>query len=599
MKGCLFTLAIVMLIGLIGEAFDSGDGTVVLIIVFGFLVVIAIAGVIGMAKGDDKNEAPPAAKPDPIYTSPTYTDIDEDSDDLSDDLPEDYDPRIDDEDGIEDDYDGFLDERPRSGYDVELGPKSFNSAVDLIRRAQRLCRTMSRDSKLRQATNDIANDDGNNSASGFFTALSCFYMQDVCRCYRLLDMDPEIDFTTPEGQLLYVLSSNMLNEDARNYSSFKQQMLFDDPLTSEMRDNYEESLGIYTGSGISISNSQYEDFSLAMLLTVTGFEERFMKPVRTLISDTASLIARCAGHIDEDRQHTLDTLQAQIDGDTPTPATESTTDEDVTTDLHPSLDELVGLTEVKKQVSTLRHVVEINRKREEMGMNSPVMSLHCVFTGNPGTGKTTVARIIASIYKELGVLKKGHLVETDRSGLVAEYLGQTAVKTNKIIDSALDGVLFIDEAYTLAQGTKGDYGMEAIATLLKRMEDDRDRLVVILAGYGKEIEEFIDSNPGLRSRFNRYIRFDDYSAEELHEIFVRMVAKYDYRLEPKADRLLAEKLEDAVAHKDKDFGNARFVRNMFEKTLESQAVRLANVPDTSREDLARITTADVAQSFEE
>jgi len=192
-------------------------------------------------------------------------------------------------------------------------------------------------------------------------------------------------------------------------------------------------------------------------------------------------------------------------------------------------------------------------------------------------------------------LSSGHLIETDRSGLVAEYVGQTAVKTNKIIDSALGGVLFIDEAYTLANRGTNDYGAEAIATLLKRMEDDRDRLVVILAGYTNEIEQFINSNPGLRSRFNRYIHFEDYTATELYEIFCLQVKKGEYTLTDEASQYLQEQLAAVVEEKPKDFGNARFVRNLFEKSIEAQANRLASMSDLSRDELTVITKEDILQ----
>ncbi len=256
------------------------------------------------------------------------------------------------------------------------------------------------------------------------------------------------------------------------------------------------------------------------------------------------------------------------------------------------LDTLVGLASVKEEIKTLSNFIKIQQKRKEQGLKSSSVSYHCVFTGNPGTGKTTVARIVAQIYKDLGILSKGHLVETDRAGLVAEYVGQTAVKTNKIIDSALDGVLFIDEAYSLI-GTGQDYGKEAIATLLKRMEDNRDRLVVILAGYSKEMQDFINTNPGLQSRFNRYIDFPDYSAEELLQIFEKNVEKFDYKLEKEALVAMSEYFQHAIENKDANFGNARFVRNIFEKTLEKQANRLSTDPDLDTNELTLITLADL------
>ncbi len=256
------------------------------------------------------------------------------------------------------------------------------------------------------------------------------------------------------------------------------------------------------------------------------------------------------------------------------------------------LDALVGLASVKEEIKTLSNFIKIQQKRKEQGLKSSSVSYHCVFTGNPGTGKTTVARIVAQIYKDLGILSKGHLVETDRAGLVAEYVGQTAVKTNKIIDSALDGVLFIDEAYSLI-GTGQDYGKEAIATLLKRMEDNRDRLVVILAGYSKEMQDFINTNPGLQSRFNRYIEFPDYSAEELLQIFEKNVEKFDYKLQNEVRQAMKEFFHNAVENKDANFGNARFVRNIFEKTLEKQANRLSTDPDLDTDELTLITLADL------
>lgn len=263
------------------------------------------------------------------------------------------------------------------------------------------------------------------------------------------------------------------------------------------------------------------------------------------------------------------------------------------TNPYEELNSLIGLSSVKEEIQSLANFIRLNQKRKEQGLTTTSISYHCVFTGNPGTGKTIVARLLASIFRDLGILHKGHLIETDRSGLVAEFVGQTAVKTNKIIDSALDGVLFIDEAYTLAQGGPQDYGHEAITTLLKRMEDDRKRLVVILAGYGEEMRSFIDSNPGLRSRFNRYINFPDYSAEELLKIFELYLKKQQYTISDTTKNILFTFLKAKVAAKQKDFGNARFVRNLFERIIEQQANRLSSLSNISNEQLQTITEDDV------
>lgn len=263
------------------------------------------------------------------------------------------------------------------------------------------------------------------------------------------------------------------------------------------------------------------------------------------------------------------------------------------------LDDLIGLDPVKNDVKMLANFIKIQRKRKASGLKEAPISYHCVFTGNPGTGKTTVARILADVYRSMGVLKKGHLVETDRSGLVGEYVGHTAVKTNKIIDSALDGVLFIDEAYTLVQGGDHDYGGEAIATLLKRMEDDRDRLVVILAGYTDEMKKFIDSNPGLQSRFNRYIQFPDYTAEELAQIFLLTAERSQYTCNADVRASLKDIMKNAVEAKDKNFGNGRFVRNLFEKSIQRQAVRLSTVRSVTTEMLAELTLHDLGFKYDE
>ena len=259
------------------------------------------------------------------------------------------------------------------------------------------------------------------------------------------------------------------------------------------------------------------------------------------------------------------------------------------------LNDLVGLENVKAEINKLVDYVKVVQARKAQGLKVPSLSYHMVFTGNPGTGKTTVARILGDIYRELGILKSGHLVETDRSGMVAEYVGQTAIKTNKLIDSALDGILFIDEAYALAGGGKGDYGSEAIATLLKRMEDDRDRLVVVVAGYSKEMKDFLDANSGMRSRFNRYIEFHDYTPEELAAMFRMRAKKNQFQLSPELDENLVKIMKKATRHPDPRFGNGRFVRNLFETAVEHQATRLAANQDLSKDELMTLTLADVEQ----
>lgn len=257
------------------------------------------------------------------------------------------------------------------------------------------------------------------------------------------------------------------------------------------------------------------------------------------------------------------------------------------------LDELIGLGEVKAEVAKFAKFIQVARLRQAEGLKVAPIAYHMVFTGNPGTGKTTVARIMAKIYRALGVVSNGHLVETDRGGLIAEYVGQTAVKTGAVIDFALDGVLFIDEAYSITDGGTQGYGGECIATLLKRMEDDRDRLVVIVAGYPEEMKRFIDSNPGLESRFTRYIHFPDYTAEELAEIFRMNARKNEYVLSADVEQWIDPAMEVWTKDRDRKFGNGRYVRNLFEKSVERQAMRVSEIENPTREQLMTLTMQDV------
>ena len=259
------------------------------------------------------------------------------------------------------------------------------------------------------------------------------------------------------------------------------------------------------------------------------------------------------------------------------------------------LNELVGLGPVKAEVTRFAKFVQVAQQRKAKGLKVAPVSYHMVFTCNPGTGKTTVARIMAKIYKALGVVKKGHLVECDRGALVAGYTGQTAIKTGKVIDFALDGVLFVDEAYSLVNGPQDSYGDEAISTLLKRMEDDRDRLVVIVAGYTEEMKKFIGSNSGFASRFNHYVEFPDYSAEELATMFRMNAKKSQYVLAPDVERDLDAFIADKTANRDRRFGNGRWVRNLFEQAVAHQAERVAEIANPTAEQLMTIEMRDIGE----
>lgn len=258
------------------------------------------------------------------------------------------------------------------------------------------------------------------------------------------------------------------------------------------------------------------------------------------------------------------------------------------------LNSLVGLQSVKDDVTSLIHLQEIQRIRKERGLKQIPLSNHLVFYGNPGTGKTTVARLLAKIYHAIGILSKGTLVEVDRSGLVGGYVGQTAIKTKSVLDSALGGVLFIDEAYALAYSNSGnDYGREAIDTILKGMEDNREDLIVIAAGYPDLMQKFIDSNPGLRSRFNKYIRFPDYTPDELIDIFKMLCDKSGYKISDEALKLVSETLNKRYVNRGENFANGREVRNIFEVIISNQANRLFGRENISNEELCEIIPNDV------
>ena len=414
-------------------------------------------------------------------------------------------------------------------------------------------------------------------------------MRDMKRCYEEMGHTFKFSILTGEGQAL-ILITNILSvsnsiSDMQNYDKFCSIIRSGHESDfSSTRETYKDLLN----NEVNFSVEGEDEFGLSALLQTCGGDTVDLENYRILLYRLVSLIAKIDGEVTEKEKTWLERMLA-INEMRPDGADRNY----VSTKPEEELDKLIGLETVKEEVKALSNYISVQQKRKEMGLPVPEISYHCVFTGNPGTGKTTVARILAGIYRDKGILKKGHLIETDRSGLVAEYVGQTAIKTNRIIDKALDGVLFIDEAYSLI--SKGeDFGQEAIATLLKRMEDDRDRLIVILAGYTNEMENFINSNPGLRSRFNRYIFFPDYSVDELTEIFLLYASKHEYHLNAYVKQAVRDKIGEEIASNHPDFGNARYVRNLFEHVVQSQANRLAADPNVTRERLTEILSVDLS-----
>lgn len=275
---------------------------------------------------------------------------------------------------------------------------------------------------------------------------------------------------------------------------------------------------------------------------------------------------------------------------------DSTQDEDNYSldELIGQLDSLIGLDKVKSKVNDLIAFQKVQLLRKAKGLHSPKNTMHLAFTGNPGTGKTTVARIVGRIYKKIGLLSKGHFMEVSRTDLIAGYQGQTAQKVKDVIDKAKGGVLFIDEAYSITENDHSDsYGRECLTELTKALEDYREDLVVIVAGYSEPMKQFFDSNPGLKSRFNTFIEFDDYNSDELMRIFTNMSEKEDYSLTDRAKTILNQLIADAISSKDGEFANGRFIRNIFESMLMNHARRVVKIESPSINDLKELTENDI------
>ena len=321
--------------------------------------------------------------------------------------------------------------------------------------------------------------------------------------------------------------------------------------------------------------------------------------MRALLGPAGALLALAAAalfplHVDSDDEKPAESAAKAETGAAANAGIAENAPRETVEDVLAELDSLVGLDEVKAEVRKLVNLAKVNEARRAQGLKVPPMSYHMVFTGNPGTGKTTVARIVARAFRALGIARTGQLVETDRAGLVGAYAGETATKTNAKVDEAIGGVLFVDEAYQLVSGDNDNYGREAIATLIKRMEDDRDKLIVIAAGYTDEMRDFLDANPGMRSRIARTIEFPDYSAKELAAIFRSMAKKNDFTLAPDLEAGLDAAIAKLTARRDRTFGNARFVRQLFEDATGRQANRLAESGSLDADALKTLVLADLA-----
>lgn len=335
-------------------------------------------------------------------------------------------------------------------------------------------------------------------------------------------------------------------------------------------------------------------FYLNNLNIDASIKQKIKNSIETIIIDYFTLIVNLDNQISDFEKEKYEELKRLLQLDYSTVKEDSSntfsSDDSLEATLK-ELEELVGLSDIKNEVKSLINFAKVNEIRKAKGLPTVSLSLHSVFFGPPGTGKTTIARLISKSFKSLGILKKGHLVETDRSQLVAGYVGQTAIKTKEVLDKALDGVLFIDEAYSLS--SDDDFGKEAIDTLLKYMEDNRDRLIVIVAGYENEMAEFINTNLGLKSRFNKYFNFPNYSGSELLEILLRIIYKNKFVISDEAKGKLTYIINDAIFAQGKQFGNARFARNLYEQIIQNQFLRVSQLENIEEEHLSEITLADL------
>ena len=381
--------------------------------------------------------------------------------------------------------------------------------------------------------------------------------------------------------------------------NFIDEVMKHDSFPHHLRDNMNRQMEI-TLSGIAEVNSADEKYLKSIEYLINYDREhstKYADKMASLFYEYAQCLIRADGKPDGTEEANLKNVSELIrkemhsSGITP----EKAGDENETIEqVMEKINTLVGMENIKEEIRSFINFVSIRSERDKRQLPVTPLSLHAVFYGPPGTGKTTIARLLGRVYKALGLLSSGHLVETDRAGLVAGYVGQTAIKTDEMVMKAKDGVLFIDEAYTLApENSANDFGRESIDTILKRMEDMREGFAVIAAGYTDEMERFINSNPGLKSRFSRYFYFDHYAPEDLIKIFNIFADNVEFKLSSEAEIKLKDLITFFYNQRNRSFGNARFVRNVFDKIVQNQADRLAKITALTNELLCEITEEDI------
>jgi stage V sporulation protein K len=420
---------------------------------------------------------------------------------------------------------------------------------------------------------------------------------DISKLYNLLYED--FGDNKIQKAVLISISAELLGEDASFINDQTFEQLIDNSENSKLNKLYSTCLGFGKNSNpisISINNKKEEEvFSLPSILRLSNFNQS--DEYSSFLYRLASLLTKSDNVVTPDEEKVLNgifkMLNPKNSQKTGKKKIEKNMDKPTLESAIKELNDMVGLDGVKQEVNSLVNFVKIQKEREKHGLKQNDISYHSVFTGSPGTGKTTVARVLANIFRSLEVIDTGQLVETDRAGMIAEYVGQTAVKVDKLVDESIGGVLFIDEAYSLSTGSSEDFGKEAIATLLKRMEDNRDNLIVIVAGYSDKMKDFIDMNPGLKSRFNRYIHFEDFAPEDMMSIYKKMCQGSDYAISSEAEQYLISEFESAYNSRDESFGNGRFVRNIFEKSIENLSNRIAKSDKITKELLTTIEKEDI------